>query len=93
MADPYELKRAGFSITKIYQKPGDIVITFPKAYHWGFNAGNNINEAFNFGTKNWFSPFTGFKNCKCKFVPKLNFRSLTKNMESNISNILELKDK
>ena len=72
LINPYDLVSAGFNVTKICQEEGEVVMTFPKAYHCGFNIGDNINEAFNFGTRNWFSNFFDFKSCKCGRVPKLN---------------------
>lgn len=63
--DPYSLKKIGFKIRKIYQREGEIVITFPKSYHQGFNMGRNINEAFNVGSLNWLLQMLDFKNCEC----------------------------
>lgn len=36
---PDDLKSHGVPVTKLYQQPGEFVITCPRAYHAGFNQG------------------------------------------------------
>ncbi len=53
---PEQLKRAGVHVYALDQRAGQFVITFPQAYHAGFNHGFNFNEAVNFAPHDW-EPF------------------------------------
>ena len=53
---PEELKKAGVRVFALDQRAGEFVITFPQAYHAGFNHGFNFNEAVNFAPPDW-EPF------------------------------------
>lgn len=53
LMSPGRLKRAGVRICVCDQRPGEYVITLPKAYHAGFNHDFNYNEAVNFCLPDW----------------------------------------
>lgn len=51
---PSILLEHGVPVYKAVQKPGEFVITFPRAYHAGFSHGFNCGEAVNFAIGDWF---------------------------------------
>lgn len=53
---PQKLRKAGLRVYALDQRAGEFVVTFPKAYHAGFNHGFNFNEAVNFAPPDW-EPF------------------------------------
>lgn len=53
---PEQLKKSGVRVYALDQRAGQFVITFPQAYHAGFNHGFNFNEAVNFAPSDW-EPF------------------------------------
>ncbi|KAG2373043.1 hypothetical protein C9374_012889 [Naegleria lovaniensis] len=50
---PAILAREGVPVYKLHHEPGTIVVTFPRAYHAGFNQGFNIAESVNFTSCSW----------------------------------------
>ncbi|KAK7516954.1 PHD transcription factor-like protein [Phyllosticta citriasiana] len=50
---PEHLKKAGVRVYALDQRAGQFVVTFPQAYHAGFNHGFNFNEAVNFAPPDW----------------------------------------
>jgi len=57
MFSPIDLLEAGVPVVKAVQNPGEFMVTFPQAYHGGFNSGFNVAEAVNFATPDWL-PFS-----------------------------------
>ena len=43
-----------------------MIITWPGAYHCGINTGWNLNEAVNFGLRNWIKEGKKYQPCICR---------------------------
>ncbi|KAF3581915.1 hypothetical protein DY000_02035273 [Brassica cretica] len=52
---PSILKDEGVPVYRAVQRAGEYVLTFPRAYHAGFNSGFNCAEAVNVATVDWLS--------------------------------------
>ncbi|TPX31535.1 hypothetical protein SmJEL517_g05157 [Synchytrium microbalum] len=55
MLSPATLLRNRVPCHAIDQRAGEFIVTFPRAYHGGFNHGFNFCEAVNFATADWLS--------------------------------------
>jgi histone demethylase JARID1 len=53
LLQPEKLRKAGVRVFALDQRAGQFVITYPRAYHAGFNHGFNFNEAVNFAPSDW----------------------------------------
>ncbi|KAG0239655.1 hypothetical protein BGX31_002584 [Mortierella sp. GBA43] len=53
MLSPGRLVENGVKVVALDQRPGQFVVTFPQAYHAGFNHGFNFAEAVNFAPPDW----------------------------------------
>lgn len=53
MVSPMNLQARGVPVHRLVHQEGSFVITFPNAYHSGFNTGFNCAEAVNFGPPDW----------------------------------------
>lgn len=55
---PARLARLGIPVCRLVQRPGEFVVTLPRAYHSGVNLGSNMNEAVNLGAASWIKAGT-----------------------------------
>ena len=53
MLSPQQLQARGVPVHRVVHHEGSFVITFPNAYHAGFNTGFNCAEAVNFAPPDW----------------------------------------
>ncbi|KAK3916211.1 Lysine-specific demethylase 4 [Frankliniella fusca] len=73
----YWLRERNIPFKVVVQNPGDLVILYPSAAHFGFNTGANLAQAVNIGTISWIPWGINAKKCDC-FVNQihLNMTSL-----------------
>ncbi|KER33994.1 hypothetical protein T265_00193 [Opisthorchis viverrini] len=65
LISPSVLAEAGIPTRKMVQKSGEFMITFPYAYHAGFNLGLNVAEAVNFALPRWLEFGKKATLCTC----------------------------
>mmetsp|Transcript_28992 Transcript_28992/g.67176 ORF Transcript_28992/g.67176 Transcript_28992/m.67176 type:complete len:538 (+) Transcript_28992:86-1699(+) len=53
MVSPSAVARAGIPISRLRQRAGDFIVTFPTAYHCGFSHGFTVAEAVNLALPDW----------------------------------------
>lgn len=63
---PTKLRDCGMKFDTVVQQAGEFVVTFPGAYHGGFNHDFNIAEATNFATPRWLELGRRATRCVCR---------------------------
>ncbi|KAI3375104.1 hypothetical protein L3Q82_021625, partial [Scortum barcoo] len=66
LISPSILRKYGIPFDKITQEAGEFMITFPYAYHAGFNHGFNCAESTNFATERWIEYGKQAVLCSCR---------------------------
>ncbi|XP_038132391.1 lysine-specific demethylase 4A isoform X2 [Cyprinodon tularosa] len=66
LISPSILRKYGIPYEKVTQEAGEFVVTFPFAYHAGFNHGFNCVESTNFATQRWIDYGKRAKLCSCR---------------------------
>uniref|UniRef100_UPI0037E7181F lysine-specific demethylase 4A isoform X2 n=1 Tax=Semicossyphus pulcher TaxID=241346 RepID=UPI0037E7181F len=66
LLSPSILKKYGIPFDKITQEAGEFMVTFPYAYHAGFNHGYNCAESTNFATERWIEYGKQAILCSCR---------------------------
>ncbi|KAK3154984.1 hypothetical protein QOZ80_2BG0197400 [Eleusine coracana subsp. coracana] len=63
-------------VYRAVQKPGEFVVTFPRAYHSGFSHGFNCGEAVNFAMSEWFplGAIASQRYAHLKRIPLMRFQ-------------------
>uniref|UniRef100_A0A3Q3KLJ6 [histone H3]-trimethyl-L-lysine(9) demethylase n=1 Tax=Monopterus albus TaxID=43700 RepID=A0A3Q3KLJ6_MONAL len=66
LISPSILKKYGIPFEKVTQEAGQFIVTFPFAYHAGFNHGFNCAESTNFATQRWIDYGKQATLCSCR---------------------------
>jgi jumonji domain-containing protein 2 len=81
MISPELIRNNSIPVKYVIQKPGEIIITFPYAYHAGFNHGFNCAEAVNFATIRWIDFGKRATLCTChdpSHIVRINMHSFVR---------------
>ncbi|GAA6083767.1 lysine-specific demethylase 4A isoform X1 [Tachysurus ichikawai] len=66
LISPSILRKYGIPLEKVAQDAGQFIVTFPFAYHAGFNHGFNCAESTNFATQRWIDYGKQAALCSCR---------------------------
>ncbi|XP_047669378.1 lysine-specific demethylase 4A isoform X2 [Tachysurus fulvidraco] len=66
LISPSILRKYGIPLEKVPQDAGQFIVTFPYAYHAGFNHGFNCAESTNFATQRWIDYGKQAALCSCR---------------------------
>ncbi|GAB4816897.1 hypothetical protein N2152v2_003943 [Parachlorella kessleri] len=66
VVSPSLLQAHSIPVVRVVQQPGEFVVTYPGAYHCGFNQGFNCAESVNFATKTWVDIGAVAGTCACR---------------------------
>ena len=64
--DPQLVAQQGIDVYRAVQGEGCMIITFPRSYHCGYNAGVNVAEAVNFAHPTWMEYGVKHRRCECE---------------------------
>ncbi|CAG0920781.1 unnamed protein product, partial [Notodromas monacha] len=67
------LHKYGIKPVVAVQHPWEMIVTFPKGHHGGFNTGFNWNVAVNFAPEFWVDYGIAAVNCSCETVVNIRF--------------------
>ena len=70
---PDLLAKYEIPFNKVVQREGEIIVTFPRCYHAGFNHGFNCAEATNFALESWVGFGKRAIECKCRDQAMMRF--------------------
>ncbi|KAI8359286.1 JmjC domain, hydroxylase-domain-containing protein [Mortierella sp. GBAus27b] len=65
LLSPSKLAADGVPVNRLVQHEGEFVLTFPFAYHSGYNLGFNCAESINFALNDWIPIGRKAESCKC----------------------------
>lgn len=75
------LSANNINYTVLHQNAGEFIVTFPRAYHQGFNLGPNFAEATNFATADWVKFGREGIQCTCGRVEPIFEMDLFKDIK------------